>query len=142
MPESKESILAKGWLWEDNTPGTFGKETLQSAYIPDVIEDIPDSYTKEIFACVNCSKNYNVTPNELNFYRKEKIPFPRKCSNCRYKRRFDMRPARRLWAGVCKCDKAGHAHGEGKCDVLFETTYSPDKPYKVYCESCYNKEVY
>ena len=28
------------------------------------------------------------------------------------------------------------------CKKEFETSYAPDRPEIVYCESCYNKEVY
>ena len=97
---------------------------------------------KEIFICIDCSKNFNVTQNELNFYRKEKIPFPKKCPNCRYKRRFNLRPLRKLWHGVCKCNKIEHSHGVEKCEVEFETPYAPERLEMVYCEDCYNKEVY
>lgn len=141
MPLSKEEVLKKGWHWEENTLGTFGKETIASGDIPDKIEDVPDSFLQEIFSCAQCSKNYNITENELLFLRKEGIPFPRKCPNCRYKRRFDLRPPRRLWQGRCRCDKANHGHGVS-CPNEFETTYSSDRPEKFYCESCYNKEVY
>ena len=139
-PMTKEEVLAKGWHWEENIPGTFGKETVHSADIPDKIEDVPDSYLKEIFSCVDCSKNFNVTNNELSFYRKEKIPFPRKCPNCRYKRRFDLRPLRKLWSSECMCSQDSHHHS-GKCEVKFETSYSPDRTEKVYCEQCYLSEV-
>ena len=148
---TKEEVLEKGWHWEENIPGTFGKETVKSVDIPDKIEDVPDSYLSGIFKCITCSKNYNITQNELNFYKKEKIPFPRKCPNCRYKRRFDLRPPRRLWHRMCMCDSTSqsfdgasknHFHGEAKCAVEFETTYAPDRPEKVYCERCYNREVY
>ena len=151
IPMAKEEILAKGWHWEENIPGTFGKETVKSVDIPDKIEDVPDSYLSGIFKCIICSKNYNITQNELNFYKKEKIPFPRKCPNCRYRRRFDLRPPRRLWHRTCMCDPTSqsydgasknHFHGEGKCAAEFETTYAPDRPEKVYCERCYNQEVY
>ena len=141
VPLSKEEILAKGWHWEDNVQGTKGKETIKSSDIPDKIEDVPDSYLKEIFACTTCSKNYNITENELLFYRKEKVPFPRKCPNCRYKRRFDLRPPRMLWHDRCKCNVSSHGHS-GRCPTEYETTYSPDRVEKVYCENCYNKEVY
>lgn len=141
MPMTKEEVLTKGWHWEENTLGTYGKETIKSASIPDKIEDVPDSYLNEIFACTACAKNYNITQNELLFYRKEKIPFPRKCPNCRYKRRFDFRPMRRLWHRSCVCDRPEHGH-EAKCPNEFETPYAPDRTEKIYCESCYNKEVY
>lgn len=141
MPMTKIEVLAKGWQWEDNVPGTFGKETILSADISDKIADVPDSYLKEIFACVDCNKNYNITQNELLFYRKENIPFPRRCPNCRYKRRFELRPPRRLWHRACDCDKKHTNHAE-KCEVEFQTTYAPNKSEKVYCEKCYQEEVY
>jgi len=147
MPLAKEEVLAKGWKWEENVPGTFGKETVSASEIPDKIEDVPDSFLNEIFSCVDCSKNYNITQNELLFLRKEALPLPRRCPNCRYKRRFDLRPPRRLWHGHCKCGSTSspqainHGH-EGQCPNEFETVYDPQRPEKVYCEQCYNKEVY
>ena len=142
---TKEEVLAKGWHWEDNIPGTFGKETVSPSSIPDKIEDVLDSYLSEIFACINCSKNYNITPNELLFYRKENIPLPRRCPNCRYQRRFAMRPKRELWHRRCMCQK-DHLHHEGPpaggCPVKFETCYPPEGKEKVYCEKCYQYEVY
>ncbi len=141
VPMTKEEVLAKGWQWEDNVPGTFGKETVSINQIPDKIDDVPDTFLKEVFACVECSKNYNIVPNELLFYRKENIPLPRKCPNCRYKRRFDSRPPRKLWTRECMCDIGNHEH-EGKCQNTFKTPYDPERVEKVYCESCYNKEIY
>jgi len=133
VPMSKSEVLARGWHWEDNMPGTLGKETVLTIDIPDKIEDVPDEYLGEIFSCITCSKNYNITQNELLFYRKENLPLPRKCPNCRYKSRFDFRPPRKLWHRQCM--KEG-------CSNEFETAYAPDRPEIVYCEKCYNAEVY
>jgi len=140
-PLTKEEVLTKGWNWEENIPGTLGKETIKSEDIPDKIEDVSENFLKEIFACSLCSKNYNITENELSFYKREKIPLPRKCPNCRYKRRFDFRPLRKLWTRVCMCDKKHNNH-EGKCEVVFETSYSPERKEIIYCEKCYQQEVY
>src|SRR3989344_2677906 len=48
MPETKEEFLSRGWLWENKTLGTFGKETIQPENIPDSIKDIDDSITTEV----------------------------------------------------------------------------------------------
>lgn len=140
-PLTREEVLSKGWKWEDQIPGTFGKETIAPEDLPDSIKEVGDDILGAILRCMDCSKNYNITSNELGFYRKENIPLPRRCPNCRYKKRFDLRPPRRLWAGVCKCESGNHDH-EGRCQNEFETAYSPDRVEKVYCESCYNKEIY
>jgi hypothetical protein len=142
VPMNKEDVLAKGWQWEENVPGTFGKETIASENIPDVLDSAIDAsaFTKEIFTCIDCTKNYNLIPDELSFYQREALPLPRKCPECRYKRRFLMRPPRKLWQRSCMCDRQGHDHEE-ICHHTFQTSYAPDRPEKVYCEACYNKEI-
>jgi hypothetical protein len=144
-PMTKEEVLALGWQWEESVHGTFNKETVSSGSIPDKIGDVPNSYLNEIFSCIDCSKNYNIVKNELIFYKRENIPFPRRCPNCRYKRRLQLRPKRELWHQKCMCNKEGHNHANGgvNCSNEFETSNDPkDNSKKIYCESCYNKEVY
>jgi len=133
MPLTKEEVLARGWNWEDKIPGTFGKETIQPENIKDSIKDIDDSITKEILKCVTCTKNYNIIPDELTFYKREDIPIPKNCPECRYKKRFTLRLPRRLWHRACM--KEG-------CNNEFETSYAPERPEIVYCEKCYQQEVY
>ncbi len=139
IPMTKAEVLQKGWTWEDNTPGTFGKETIID--LPDKISEVTESILDEVMKCATCSKNYKIVPDELNFYKKENIPLPHLCPNCRYKKRFNIRAPRKLWSGSCKCDQESHGH-EGKCQVVFKTSYSPERTEKVYCEGCYNREVY
>ncbi len=145
MPMQKEEVLSKRWNWEDNTSGTFGKETVKASDIPDTIEEVNDEFLKEILSCVSCNKNYNISRNELIFYKKEGIPIPRNCPGCRYKRRFFLRPTRKLWKRICMCNKNHEHHLSGqvnKYEVEFETPYAPDRPEIVYCEKCYQQEVY
>jgi hypothetical protein len=133
MPLTKEEVLRRGWLWEDKIPGTFGKETILPEEIPDTIEEVGNDILSAILKCVDCTKNYNIVPDELTFYKREKIPIPRSCPECRYKRRFALRLPRKLWHRKCM--------HEG-CQNEFETSYVPERPEIVYCESCYNKEIY
>ncbi len=132
MPLTRDEILARGWHWEEKIPGTFGKETVTAEHISDSITDVQDSATKEIYACADCTKNFNIIPDELAFYKRETIPLPRHCPDCRYKRRFALRPPRKLWHRACM--KEG-------CSNEFETPFAPERVEKVYCESCYQAEV-
>ncbi len=141
MPLTKEETLARGWQWEEKVPGIFGKENIKTEDIPDSIEDVDNEVFSMIFKCLDCTKNYNLTQNEFTFYQREKIPLPRRCPECRYKKRFAIRLPRKLWKRVCMCDKTNHDHN-GKCQIEFETSYAPERLEIVYCESCYNKEVY
>jgi hypothetical protein len=134
-PLSKEEALKQGFKWEDTPRGTYGKETVDWKNFPDSIKDLPKDFNvaKEIFVCIECKKNYRIIGDELSFYRRMEIPIPRNCPDCRHVRRFKNRGPNKLWHRVCM--KAG-------CKNEFETSYAPDRPEIIYCERCYQQEVY
>jgi hypothetical protein len=142
-PITKEEALAQGFAWEDTPRGTYGKETINWSNFPDSIKELPADFNvdKEIFVCTKCAKNYRLTHNELNFYRRMNIPIPRTCPECRHVERFNKRGPNKLWHRTCMCQQAEHSHAQN-CPNEFETNYSPDRTEIIYCESCYNKEVY
>jgi len=80
----------------------------------------------EIRNCQNCKQNFVIEPEDFEFYEKMKVPAPTFCPECRFQRRLMFRNERNLYRR--KCDLCGK-------DIL--TVYSPDKPYKVYCNSCW-----
>ncbi|MFA5936998.1 MAG: hypothetical protein WC822_03925 [Candidatus Paceibacterota bacterium] len=131
MPLTKNEALAQGFRWEDNIQKTEGKETIKPENIPDHIKDVPDSITNEILCCIDCNRNYKITAQELIFYRKMILPIPRKCFYCRHKDRIIRRGPYKFWKRNCD-----------KCQKEITTNYAPDRPEIVYCESCYQKEVY
>ena len=142
FPLSKEQALKNGYRWQDNIQRTTGKETLKPENIPDGIDEIGDSILDEILACIDCQRNYKIVPNELVLYKKMKIPIPRRCFYCRHDARLKRRNPFKLWHRTCMCDKQNHFHRGEKCKVEFETSYAPDRPEIVYCEKCYQQEVY
>ncbi|MFA6353495.1 MAG: hypothetical protein WCW93_01020 [Candidatus Paceibacterota bacterium] len=144
FPLTKEEALKKGFKWEDTERGTYGKETIDWKNFPDSISELPSDFdvNKEVFICTECSKNYRIITDELSFYKRMQIPIPRNCPECRHIRRFKNRGASKLWHRTCLCDKEHISHEGKPCDVEFETTYAPDRPEIVYCEKCYQQEVY
>ncbi len=140
IPLSKVEAMKKGFRWQDNVQMTIGKETLQAKDIPDTITEVADTVLNEVLACIECGRNYKIVPAELSFYRILKLPIPRRCFHCRHHARILRRNPLKLWHRACMCEKDGHDHN-GKCPNEFETSYSPERPEIVYCESCYQKEV-
>ncbi|MFA6251514.1 MAG: hypothetical protein WC603_02730 [Candidatus Paceibacterota bacterium] len=130
MPLTKEEAIAEGFRWEDDIQMTKGKETLQQEAIHDHINEVKDEITKEILRCINCERNYKITEQELLFYRKMKLPIPRKCFFCRHQDRIKRRGPYKFWDR--KCDHCGK-------DI--KTNYSPNSPEIIYCEDCYKQEV-
>lgn len=142
FPLSREEALAQGFKWEDTPRGTYGQETKKSDEIPNSIGDVDFDVTKEIFSCRECDKNYRIIENEFLFYKKLAIPLPRLCPDCRHGLRMSSRGPNKLWHRACMCDKSNHVHGGEKCDIEFETSYAPERPEIIYCEKCYQQEVY
>ena len=141
FPLTKEEAISRGFKWWDKIQKTVGKETLNILQIPDSINDVNDSILNEILACTTCGRDYKVVPNELIFLKKHLIPIPRQCMYCRMTGRFKFENPFKLWHRSCVCNSAKHGH-DGKCQVEFETPYSSDRPEVVYCDRCYQQEVY
>lgn len=134
---SKEEAFAKGYRWFDRPKRDY-TVTLNSQDLPESIIDVQDSITTEVISCPNngssdfqCTTAYRITADELRFYKLKKLPLPRFCPNCRHYARLKYRNPMRLNTRTCS----------NGCGSTFETTYAPDRPEKVYCESCYQKAV-
>jgi hypothetical protein len=130
LPLAKEEALAQGFRWEEDIQKTMDKETMKPEQIPDNIKDVPDNIVDEILVCITCGRNYKIIKPELVFYRKMVLPVPRQCFNCRHIDRIRRRGPFKLYSRKC-----------AKCGKAIQTTYAPDRPEIVYCETCYLKEV-
>jgi len=139
FPITKEEALQKGYPWKEREERNY-KITKRSEELPDNILDVEKDILNEIIACPNkgeqlyqCTTAFKIMPDELQFYKQKNLPLPRYCPNCRHYQRLKYRNPMRLYER--KCMKKG-------CNNIFKTTYTPDQPEIVYCERCYNQEVY
>ncbi|MEY4731346.1 MAG: hypothetical protein RL681_292 [Candidatus Parcubacteria bacterium] len=151
QPLTKEQALAQGFLWREPNPREF-QTTMNAADLPDHIGDVLEGISQETIACADCKRAYRIIPAEFAFYKRFTIPIPRRCHNCRYRERLRYLNPMKWHSRTCDCagkeSKSGvynntseHLHGLDNCPTRFETTYAPDRPEIVYCESCYNSEV-
>ncbi len=108
------------------------KDYISQTYkVPEKIIEVEDSICDEILACEETGKNFKIQKVELDFYRKMNLPIPKYCPDVRHFKRLQLRNPRKLCGRKCM-----------KCGFYIETTYSPDRPEKIYCEECYLKGVY
>ncbi|OGY85545.1 MAG: hypothetical protein A2233_03100 [Candidatus Kerfeldbacteria bacterium RIFOXYA2_FULL_38_24] len=131
FPLTKEQAQAQGFLWQENMPVIIGKETVNIENIPDDIFEVGDNFINEILVCAECGNNYKLIPQELAFYKKMHIPIPRKCFDCRHAARMAQRNQRKVYERTC-----------AKCHTTIPSSFAPTRPEIVYCEECYQKEVY
>ncbi len=133
MPLGKSEAISRGFNWREGIPSTKGQGTIDMNGLPKNPQDYSDSLLKEILTCESCEKNFRLIDREINFYKRNKLALPLECFNCRHQKRMNARNPRELWDSQC-----------AKCSSEIRTSYPPEKQkiYKIYCEPCYNKEVY
>ena len=139
FPLDKEEALKLGYIWKDSETRNY-KIDIQNNDIPDNIQDVTDDILNKVIACKHggkckeqCTEAFKIVLEELKFYKRMNLPLPRLCPNCRHYRRINLRNPMKLWHR--KCMKEG-------CRNEFETSYAPERPEIIYCEKCYQKEVY
>lgn len=132
-PLLKEEALSKGFRWQDNLPLMAGKETISHDELPKNPKEFSERLAEEILKCGTCERNYRLIPYEIEFYRSRGFSLPSECFNCRHARRMRERAPRALFDGAC-----------ARCGKAIRTSYPSErqKEYKLYCESCYQQEMF
>ena len=152
FPLTIEETKYQGFKWVE----PFRREyniTLHSFEIPVDTREVDKSILKEVLECTECNKPFRILDNELIFLKSLEIALPKSCPGCRSKNRLKYRNQSFLFKRRCDCggkqsknkiynNEIFHFHGDNECQIEFETSYSPDRPEIVYCEKCYQQEVY
>lgn len=141
FPLTKETAEAAGCFWKENEDRGY-VITKKASELPDTVAEVQDAITDDIILCQeweeneeqaklhNCTKAFRITPQELVFYRRYNLPLPRKCFYSRHRDRLQNRNPFKLYDRAC-----------AKCSAPIQTSYAPERPEIVYCESCYQQEV-
>ena len=130
MPLNKEEALKLGAYWRDDEKAAVTPINLKENLLADSINEI-ESVPADAQPCMNCGSAYRILPMELAFYKKKQLPLPRYCLNCRHEMRTQISHGYKFYDRTC-----------AKCTGPIKTTYAPERPETVYCESCYLKEIY
>jgi len=138
FPLTKEQALQQGYKWKDKEERNYSID-IYNKDIPDNIKDTDESIINKVIECIykscnhQCTEAFKIIPEEFQFYKRMNLPLPRLCPNCRHYERLAKRNPLKLWHR--KCMKEG-------CLNEFETSYAPARKEIIYCERCYQNEVY
>lgn len=111
-PLDKELALELGFKWSDYKQDV---EVGEGDYV----------------ICEVTGRPFKLIKQEIEFYKKHGIPFPKVHPDVRIERRYRIRNPNEFWERNC-----------ANCGGKIVTTYDPKRPEIVYCEECYLKEVY
>ena len=134
-PLSKDEALTRGYRWKDREKKNY-QTTTQSRDLPETIAEVDSAILNEIIECAEKDSPdsigaFRITANELSFYRRMDLPLPRVCFDIRHTRRLQKRPSLRTIKRFCS-----------KCKTEVETVYDEKYSPIIFCEKCYQQEVY
>ncbi len=132
IPLEKDEVIQNGYLWIEPYRKPYDI-TISREYFPNDINEIDDKFVNEVLECKKCLRPFRILDRELQFLKLLQIALPENCSDCRFKTRLSFINKHKLYHR--KCMKTG-------CNNEFETSYAPERPEIVYCERCYQNEVY
>lgn len=134
-PLDKEEAINQGYRWIDKKKNSYAI-TILAKNLPDSIDETDDSIIKEVVECEEKDQDYStgaykITENEFLFYKKMDLPVPRNCFDVRHKKRLNKRPLMNIISRNCT-----------KCNSEVSTIYTEKYAPILYCEKCYQQEVY
>ncbi|KKP32973.1 MAG: hypothetical protein A2312_02370 [Candidatus Staskawiczbacteria bacterium RIFOXYB2_FULL_32_9] len=131
FPMTKEEAIKFGTKWDESIEQHY--ESIVSANdLPDSIEQVQDDITKQRILCPETKLSYNITKDELAFYKEHGIPLPR--------RHFDWRTLDRFkpFSHMITLQKGNCCF----CKKDIEHYYSPELGFeKIACLECYQSKI-
>ncbi len=128
-PLSKEQALAMGANWHDKTVERLDGSTMN--LVPSDIREVGDDILGKVLICEVTGRPYKIIPQELAFYRRMKVPLPRRHCDQRHMDRVNLHSPYYLFDRNCS-----------NCGKAIQTTYSQERARIVYCEKCYLEALY
>jgi len=130
LPDTKkEDILKLGGYWEDIDESNV--EGMPTEKLPDDIKNVPDTIITQALICPETGWRFNISQNELIFYKENNIPLPRYHFDVRIKNSLKYLTVLQSYPYTCfYCEKDIEAY------YLLEWGYQ-----KIACEECYKQNI-
>lgn len=132
FPMTREDVLKHDFNWSDyEHPLPKVDKIIHASMLPNDISKIPDDILNWAIECEVTKKPFRIVRQELEFYRKNDLPIPKRHPNQRHLDRVKLTNPKKIFDRTCD-----------KCRKDIKTVYNPKDKKVVYCEECYNKEIY
>lgn len=81
--------------------------------------------------CKSCKKEFEITQDDFNFFKKIDVPPPTWCPHCRFVRKLTFINQRLLYKSIC-----------GYCKKSIISMYDSKTPFPVWCVKCHLSDVW
>jgi hypothetical protein len=125
-PMPREEVLSRGWKWSDYEAPLGAAQLIKPGSIPACIEGVDDSILQHALVCEVTGRPFKLISKELAYYRKHRLPLPRRHPDQRHKDRLVLRRGYRLLEQAC-----------ARCGAEIHTAADPGVELDVVCEQCY-----
>ena len=129
VPLTEEEVCARAWHWREEAESRVKEAEFEA--IEDCIADVGEEICEKILTCEASARHYRIMHPELEFYRKHHLPVPRLSPIARHLARERLRNGRRTWERKC-----------ARCGASVTTNFAPARPETIYCEGCFQREVF
>jgi len=126
-PLSRDEACRRGFVWLDETRDEPHAAPVE---LPEALDDADDRIPEKVFRCAESGKLYKITAPELERRRKLGIALPRFAPAVRHRKRMQRRNPAMLWPRRCPA-----------CGVSVLSSFSPDRPEKIYSLDCYDSQL-
>lgn len=117
--------------WNCEVPFPKVEKVIKATDLPKDIQKIDKEILEYAIECKITWRPFKIVAPELEFYRKHYLPIPDKHPDIRYQERWAKKPWKTLFLRHCD-----------KCWIEMLSVYTEKYTGNVYCEACYNKEIY
>ena len=131
FPVTKDEAIKFGAKWEEAVEPHY-ENIISGDELPDTINQVGDEIIKQRILCPETKLSYNITKDELAFYREHGIPLPQ--------RHFDWRTLDRFkpFSMMTNLQKGNCCF----CNKEIEHYYSPELNFqKISCLDCYQQKI-
>jgi hypothetical protein len=128
-PISKQEALARWYQRRDYQDMTNIPKDIERFNLLLPLESLDDeTILTGCIVCESSGKPFKITKPELAFYRKHHLPLPREHPDVRFQHRLEKMEL--------------SSFSLTTCTTCWQETLTVHQNCKVYCEDCYNKEIY
>ncbi len=120
-----------GYLAKEPETNVGDLEILNLKQLPQTINEVTDDILEKAIRCEISGRPFRIISSELSFYRRIGIPLPTVHPSIRMDNRWKFSPTGKKYKTTCV-----------KCKKEMESLFDPKEITSLYCEKCYQKEVY